>query len=180
MFFCLKKRGKMRMRDQKIIRFAGFCALFLLVSIPFVSALEQSMEAIPEKAEQDAPKSELDKLKAEWEAVREQQIQMIREKEEQLEKFKEELFAKLKEVNPPIAPQAVPILPVDTASAASLVDPAEFELQKAAFQADREKFFREMNREKENLRLLQISLDEKARQLEENRARFERQKTAAV
>lgn len=170
----------MKMRDQKINRLVGFGIVILLILIPSVSALEQNGEVIPAKTEQDAPKSELDKLKDEWEAVREQQIQMIREKEEQLEKFKEELFAKLKEVNPPVAPQAAPILPVDTASAASLVDPAEFELQKAAFQADREKFFREMNREKENLRLFQISLDEKARQLEADRASFERQKAAAV
>ena len=160
-----EEAGKMKMSDRKIIGFAGLCALFFLVSVPFGNALEQPAEMFSEKSEQDAPKSELDKLKAEWEAVREQQIQMIREKEEQLEKFKEELFAKLKEVNPPAAAPAAPILPAATTSAASLIDPAEFELQKAAFQADREKFLREMNREKESLRLLRISLDEQARQL---------------
>ena len=69
---------------------------------------------------------------------------------------------------------------MDTTGGASLIDSVAFEAQKAAFQADREKFFRELNREKESLRLLQISLDEKERQLETDRARFERQKTAAV
>ncbi len=161
-------------------RFLGLWILFFLAWVPLGSALEQALEAIPQEAQQDAPKAELDKLKAEWEAVREQQIQMIREKEEQLEKFKEELFAKLREANIPPSSQTSPILPMDTTGAASLIDPVAFEAQKAAFQADREKFFRELNREKENLRLLQISLDEKARQLEADRARFERQKSAAV
>ncbi len=161
-------------------RFLGLWILFFLVWVPFGGALEQVLETIPQEVQQDAPKSELDKLKAEWEAVREQQIQMIREKEEQLEKFKEELFAKLKEANIPPSAQTPPILPVDTTGGASLIDSVAFEAQKAAFQADREKFFRELNREKESLRLLQISLDEKERQLETDRARFERQKTAAV
>ena len=123
----------------------------------------KSKDAISSKSEEPSPKSELDHLKAEWEAVREQQIQMIREKEDQLEKLKEEIFSKMK------AP---------TESAATK-DSAELEAQKAAFQAERQKFFAEMSRQKENLRQLQSALDEKTKQLEAERDRFEQEKKTA-
>lgn len=124
----------------------------------------KSKDAVSKKSEEPAPKSELDNLKAEWEAVREQQIQMIREKEDQLEKLKEEIFSKMK------------------APAGSVVttDSAELEAQKAAFQVERQKFFSEMSRQKENLRQLQSALDEKTKQLEAERDRFEQEKKTAT
>jgi hypothetical protein len=97
-----------------------------------------------------APVSDLDKLEMEWEAVREQQIQMILEKERQLEKLKEEVFSGMKSQQGSIV------------SGSS----SELEAQKAAFQAERQKFFAEMNRQKESLRQLQSTLDEKAKRLE--------------
>ena len=83
---------------------------------------------------------------------------MIREKQDQLEKLKEEIFSKMK-----------------SQSGNSLS-----EAQKAAFQADRQKFSAEMNRQKENLRQLQAALDEKTRQLQAERERFEQEKKTAV
>ncbi len=164
--------------------------LMVFFLLPSAAAWADDAKAIIEKEAQTAPKSEFDNLKAEWEAVREQQIRMIREKEDQLEKLKEELFAKVKAANPSTVPQTGAekpatqgspgrILPVDTANAESLVNSPEFEAQKAAFRTEREKFFREINRQKENLRRLQRTFDEKTKQFEADRARFERQKTAA-
>jgi hypothetical protein len=159
--------------------------LFLLAS---GTAFGQEAGKAPEKQEQAAPKTELDGLKAEWEAVREQQIQMIREKEDQLEKLKEEIFAKMKALNAPAAspsgvsqpvPSDAPVL-IPQESAAISANGFEFEAQKAAFQAERQKFFNEMNRQRESLRQLQASLDEKARQLAAERESFEQAKKAAV
>ena len=143
-----------------------------LFSFPMAAAMGQDVDTAqkkaedpaPKKAEEQAPKSELDNLKAEWEAVREQQIQMIREKEDQLEKLKEEIFAKMK----------APSVPAVTSES------SEVEAQKAALKADRQKFFAEMSRQKENLRQLQSALDEKTKQLEAERERFEQEKMTAT
>ena len=167
----------------------GIFALFFL--LPAVALFADDAPApIAEKKSSLAPKSELDNLKAEWEAVREQQIQMIREKEEQLEKLKEEIFSKMKSQNgpavlPAVAPQtevparSAPILPEDKTSATVSGSSTELEVQKAALQTERQKFFSEMNRQKESLRQLQASLDGKAKQLEAERQKFELEKKAA-
>jgi len=176
---------------RKMSRLLKWVALAVLLFVPVKSEAAQEVAATPAPIEQAAPKSELDNLKKEWEAVREQQIQMIREKEEQLEKLKEEIFAKMKTLNTPTvasttvsqpeAPKAsTPILPVDNFSAAALGDSVGFEAQKAALQAERKKFFSEMNRQKESLLRLQASLDEKTKQLEAERKKFELEKKAAV
>lgn len=152
------------MKIRKLKR--GFWAWFLaaLFFIPMTAVMAQDTAAAPAKAEESAPGSELDNLKAEWEAVREQQIQMIREKEDQLEKLKEEIFSKMR------------------ASAESPVtdEGSGVEAQKAALKAERQKFFAEMSRQKESLRQLQTALDEKAKQLEEERARFEQEKKTST
>lgn len=134
--------------------------------VPSLMGAANDPEALEDSKEDEAPvsKSELDKLKMEWEAVREQQVQMIREKEDQLEKLKEALFSKMKTSGGPAASN----------------DPAEFEAQKAAFQAERQKFFAEMSRQKESLRQLQFSLDEKAKRLAAEQNRFEQEKKAAA
>ena len=56
----------------------------------------------------------------------------------------------------------------------------EWELQKAAFGAERQKFFQEMNRQKEKLVELQSSLDAQAKKIQEDRARFEQENPAAA
>lgn len=126
--------------------------------------LQKTGESIPPQVAEPAPKSGLDNLKTEWEAVREQQVQMIREKEDQLEKLKEEIFAKMKTPSEPAVTGESP----------------KGEPSKAAFQIERQKFFAEMNRQKENLRQLQLSLDEKAKQLAAERASFEQEKKLAA
>lgn len=156
----------------------GALAAFFLAQPAAVWADDEP--AVPEAAtpaEPVVPQSELDKLKGEWEAVREQQIQMIREKEDQLEKLKEEIFAKMKSQDVPAVPQpVVSQLELVGTMAAVPGGSAELEAQKAALQAERQKFFTEMNRQKESLRQLQAALDEKTKQLEADRARFELEK----
>ncbi len=149
------------------------------------AAFGQETVETSKKAEAPVPKSELDNLKAEWEAVREQQVQMILEKEGQLEKLKEEIFAKIKALNAPAAPQPVasgvpePVLPGDLSGAGGQGNSAEFDAQKTAFKAERQKFFLEMGRQKESLRKLQAALDEKAKKLDTERERFEQGKLTA-
>jgi|GEM_PF-2990309 len=65
----------------------------------FSAALSAFGQEPPKGSEQEKEKTEFQAMKAEWEQVREQQIQMIQEKEEQLEKLKEELFAKKKVIS---------------------------------------------------------------------------------
>ena len=157
-------RGKAivkRLKMKELFLLGMLAGFFLLPSVA-VRGADTSAVSVVEKP---APtKTELDKLKSEWEAVREQQIQMIREKEDQLEKLKEEIFSKMKTLNAPVA------------SGGS----REFEAQKTAFLAERQKFFVEMSRQKESLRQLQTALDEKAKQLEAERTRFEQEKKTAV
>jgi flagellar motility protein MotE (MotC chaperone) len=176
-------------RKIKYLYLAGVLAAFFLV-LP-AALWADDTPAVSEAEAPAAPKSELDNLKAEWEAVREQQIQMIREKEDQLEKLKEEIFAKMKTTNAPVASQsgasqaavagvAGPVPPAGSGGTAAPGSSAEFEAQKAAFQAERQKFFQEMSRQKESLRKLQTTLDEKAKQLEADRVRFEQEKKTAA
>lgn len=157
-------RGKAIVKRLKIkeLFHLGILASFFL--LPPVAVGAEDAPAVTEAEEPTPPKTELDKLKVEWEAVREQQIQMIREKEDQLEKLKEEIFSKMKATNPPAVPGGG----------------AEFEAPKAALQVERQKFFAEMSRQKENLRQLQAALDEKTKQLEAERARFEQEKKTAA
>jgi len=155
---------------------------------PIGVAIGEDAAATSKKAEEPAPKSELDTLKAEWEAVREQQVQMIREKEDQLEKLKEEIFVKMKALNVPAASQSR--LPQPEPSKASGLAPQgaaivptgsfELEAQKAALQVERQKLFEEISRQKESLRQLQFFLDGKARELAVERDRFEQEKKTTV
>ncbi len=75
---------------------AYFWILAVLFLFPAGAVIAQVIAETSEKSGEPAPESELDHLKAEWEAVREQQVQMIREKQDQLEKLKEEIFSKMK------------------------------------------------------------------------------------
>lgn len=150
------------MRKFKIISLLGFLA-FISLTCPAWAAGEGAPEA-PAKAGEPAPQSELDKLKTEWEAVREQQVQMIREKQDQLEKMKEEVFSKM---------QALKEAEAQSGSQG-------LESQKKAFQAEQQKFYEEMDRQKENLRRQQAALDEKAAKLEEAQTRFEQEKKTAA
>jgi len=158
------------MRKAKVKRLGfrrGFLFLVsaILFLLPIGVAIGQDTAETSKKAGEPASKkSELDNLKTEWEAVREQQVQMIREKEDQLEKLKEEIFSKMKALNGPVTSG----------------DKAEFETQKAAFRDERQKFFGEMSRQKESLRQLQSALDEKTKQLEAERVRFEQEKKSAA
>ena len=157
----------------------------LLVLLPLGQVSGQESSGVPEKKEQPASKSELDNLKAEWEAVREQQIQMIREKEEQLEKLKEDIFLKMKAMNAPAAVPAAVAQPALAATPVSVATPvpensAELETQKAALRAERQKFFSEMARQRESLLKLQASLDAKGKQLEAERQKFELEKKKSV
>ncbi len=159
---------------KRIILATGLLFFF----IPLTGAFAEDFVAESSvSVEPLSPKSELDKLKTEWEQVREQQIQMIREKEDQLEKLKEEVLAKMQTLN--AAPTAE-ALPVDTKEAAPVMEPSSGEDPRAAFQAERQKFFKEMARQKESLRQQQAALDEKAKQLEAERRKFESEKTAAA
>jgi len=179
----LKKAGMEMRKFEKVSFFWILAALFLF---PVGTAIGQDVAEPSRKAEEPAPKSDLDKLKTEWEAVREQQIQMLLEKERQLEKLKEEIFAKMKALNVPATPQSGKSQPV-SASDPSLVpqgetvpdSSSELEVQKSSFQAERQKFFAEMSRQKESLRQLQSSLDQKAKQLAAERERFEQEKKTA-
>ncbi|MBU9888479.1 MAG: hypothetical protein KTQ49_01245 [Candidatus Omnitrophica bacterium] len=91
-----------------------FWALVLGVGLFFsrVSAQDIDRSAGGTAAEEGASgitAEQLNAMKAEWEAVREQQIRMIREKEDQLEALKEELFSKLqadKKGEDPLSPVA--------------------------------------------------------------------------
>ena len=141
-----------------------FWVLAMLILSPLGIVIAQDTATVSKKAEEPALKSELDNLKTEWEAVREQQVQMIREKEDQLEKLKEEIFSKMKTLSGP----------------AVLGDSAEVEAQKAALKAERQKFFAEMSRQKESLRQLQSTLNGKAKQLEAERSRYEQEKKTAA
>jgi gas vesicle protein len=145
---------------QKFKRTSFFWILAVLFLSPVGFATGQVAAETSEKAGEPAPQSELDKLKTEWEAVREQQVQMIREKQDQLEKLKEEIFSKMKALQ----------------DAAAQNGSQGLEAQKKAFQTERQKFSEEMDRQKENLRQLQAALDEKAAKLETERARFEQEK----
>ena len=152
---------------MKIRKFEKICLLGILAVlflVPTRAAVGQDTVKIPKKTEKTVPKSELDSLKAEWEAVREQQVRMILEKEDQLEKLKEEIFSKMKSKGGPVV----------------AAGGAEFEAQKLDLQIERQKFFVEMSRQKESLRQLQTALDEKTKQLAAERERFEREKKMAV
>jgi hypothetical protein len=182
---------KAKVKRLKIKKLFPLGILTAMVLFPFIAFADNDPELVAGKEEPAAPKSELDNLKAEWEAVREQQIQMIREKEDQLEKLKEEIFTKMKAsgisvaspsgaVQPAVSDTPGPILPVDNKGSVGLESSSELEAQKAAFQAERQKFFAEMNRQKESLLQFQASLDIKAKQLEAERERFEQEKKTAV
>ncbi len=187
----MRQNGKeTKLKKNIFVAILRFWILPLLVLIPLGPVFGQEA-GVAEKTEQPAPKSELDNLKAEWEAVREQQIQMIREKEEQLEKLKEEIFSKMKSQNVPavvpaaaspaaVAEPVAPIPSADIVSAPVSNNSAELEKQKISLQAERQKFFSEMTRQKESLRRLQVSLDEKTKQLDAERRKFEQEKKAAV
>jgi hypothetical protein len=149
---------------RKFTKAAFFWSLTALFLFPMGVLAVQSTAETSAKAEEPAPKSELDNLKAEWEAVRDQQVQMIREKQDQLEKLKEEIFSKIKTLQNTAAPVAGP----------------DLEAQKKVLQAERQKFSEEMDRQKENLRQLQAALDEKAKKLEADRARFEQERKTAA
>ena len=56
----------------------------------------------------------------------------------------------------------------------------ELERQKTALAAERQKFFQEMNRQKEKMLALQSSLDAQAKKIQEDLARFEREHPAAA
>ena len=180
------------MRKAKVKRLGPkngflFAILVTLFLPPVGIAIGQEAVGTSANVEAPAPKSELDALKAEWEAVREQQVQMIREKEDQLEKLKEEIFAKMKALNASVAPSSGASQPVSSnvpglvpqGGATVPARSSELGAPKAGFQAERQKFFAEMNRQKESLRQLQASLDAKAKQLQLDRDRFEQEKKAA-
>lgn len=204
---------------NKLDRFKNKVTLCCLIMLLISGAALFAEEVKTEPAQQE---KDFEAVKAEWEAVREQQIQMIQEKEAQLEALKEELFAKRnlsqepREAQEPAAfvPEAdtvseklklessllqkreealaereqslarleaalgqkqealearerelsakVSSVEPDAKSQIALAeDMNELDRQKAAFQMEREKFFREMNRQKENFRKLQSAIDEK-------------------
>ena len=186
-----KMRGKAKVKRLGFRRGFLFPAMAVLFLFPVGAAIGQETAETSKEVEKPAPKSELDNLKTEWEAVREQQVQMIREKEDQLEKLKEEIFAKMKVLNassalqpgvsqPKVPSAPGPILPVDKRGAVTPGSSPEVEAQKAALQAERQKFFAEMSRQKESLRQLRSALDKKAKQLEAERNRFEQEKKTAA
>lgn len=123
--------------------------------------------------EKDKAKADFETMKTEWEAVREQQIQMIREKQEQLEKLKEELFVKAQSLT-----RSAPVS--STSGDADLAkERSDLELQKVFFQEERQKFFVEMNRQKGKLKELEASIDKKTKELDAERTRFEQEKIKA-
>ncbi|MFH0986355.1 MAG: hypothetical protein V1882_12640 [Candidatus Omnitrophota bacterium] len=133
-------------------------AVAILVLIFTGVGTVQGVEETSQKSAKPLSEAQLATLKSEWEAVRDEQVQMIREKQDQLEKLKEEIFSKMK-----------------SPGGSSLS-----EAQKAALEAERQKIAAEMNSQKENLRQLQVALDEKTRQLQIERDRFEQEKLKAV
>lgn len=157
---------------------SGLVVAFLCL-VP-VTGWADDAEAVSEKEAPAAQETELDKLKKEWEAVREQQIQMIQEKEDQLEKLKNEIFAKMKSQDSQTATSPAVAPAVANAAAAVPSDRSELEAQKAALQVERQKFFKEMGRQKESLLQLQASLDEKSKQLQAEREHFESEKKAVA
>lgn len=112
------------MKTRSLNRAVGFGIVAWLVFFPAASVSGQektsaATETASSKEVSQVTPEQLNAMKAEWEEVREQQIQMIREKEEQFEKLKEELFKKLKTT------EDVPAAPVKGAvSPASSVDEA--------------------------------------------------------
>lgn len=215
------------MTDFDRVPVLGILVLLLLLPLGRVWGLEsggtKAANAPKVQAAEITPE-QFNAMKAEWEEVREGQIQMIREKEEQLEKLKEDLFQKLRAAEG--APQlpAVPVpgtsqaardkiqseafalqkkaeelaarekalasreavLAQKAAAAAAVARPEdltdakqEFERQKRAFAAERQKFFQEMNRQKEKLRALQISLDAQAKKMQESCVHSGQEKPAA-
>ncbi len=210
---------KAKVKRRRLHAIKNIVMMSALLLPPYFSHCLFAEEAKPELARQE---EDFEAVKAEWEAVREQQIQMIQEKEAQLETLKEELFAKRnlsqepREAQEPAAfvPEAdtvseklklessllqkreealaereqslarleaalgqkqealearerelsakVSSVEPDAKSQIALAeDMNELDRQKAAFQMEREKFFREMNRQKENFRKLQSAIDEK-------------------
>ncbi len=106
--------------------------------------------------------------KKEWEEVREQQIQMIKEKEEDLERLKEEVFLRMRDA--------------EIANEQSLKKNEKAEglsNEQAAFKAEKEKFFKEINRQKENLREKEGLLEEKIKKFEEEKRAFEFRRDSA-
>jgi len=155
-----KMNGKAKVKRLSFKKSFLFLTIIALFLFPVGAAIGQEAAEPAKKTEALVPRSELDRLKAEWEAVREQQVQMIREKEDQLEKLKEEIFSRMKiQDGPPVASNK-----------------KELEAQKDSLQADRLKFFVETSRQKESLRQLQAALDEKTKQFEAERSRFEQEK----
>ena len=155
------RKAKMKRKNTCVFLLWISAVLFLS---PAGTVTGQDTVDLSKASEQPAPQSDLDKLKKEWEEVREQQVKMILEKEAQLEKLKEEVFAKMKTQNVPVVSGGA----------------SEPEAQKTSLKDERQKFFAEMNRQKESLRRLQASLDEKAKQLEAERQRFEQEKKTAA
>lgn len=153
----------------------GLGAVVLVMALPFPRASAQETGGVTaaavsaEETPQVTPE-QLNAMKAEWEEVREQQIRMIREKEEQFEKLKEELFAKLR------AAEDAAKVPVPEDLAAERQD---LDRQKQAFAAERQKFFQEMNRQKERIFALQSQLDAREKTLRGENARFEQESSAA-
>ncbi len=193
-----KMRGKAKVKTRGFDRTVGLwiAALMLFSQTGNAFGLEvgrgKTEKAPKEEASQITPE-QLNAMKAEWEDVREQQIQMIRDKEEQLEKIKEELFEKSRAAERgPKTPAggAAPEQKVVTATAARAgtsgvredlsEERKEFELQKEAFVAERQKFFLEMNRQKEKLRELQNTLDAQAKKIQGDRARLKQEYPAAA
>jgi len=158
----LQERAEVKMQKSK--RFPFFWILAVLFLFPPGAVTGQEAVKTSKKSEHPVPKSKLDNLKTEWEAVREQQVQMIREKEDRLEKLKEEIFSKMKDLNKPAVSNGNP----------------GFEAQKAALQTERQKFFAEMSRQKESLQRLQSAFDKKVKQFEAERDRFEQKKKTAA
>lgn len=93
----MNRKAKVKMRSFCwILGMAGAALLFFLPS--GIAAQETHAAEGGETAGKEETVMTLEKLnalKAEWEGVREQQIQMIREKEETLEKMKEDMFRQL-------------------------------------------------------------------------------------
>ena len=75
-----KMRGKAKVKRLGFRRGFLFPAMAVLFLFPVGAAIGQETAETSKEVEKPAPKSELDNLKTEWEAVREQQVQMIREK----------------------------------------------------------------------------------------------------
>ena len=182
----MKARVKKRHFDRGLWLWIVTLVLFFpLGSVTGEETGNAKAETAPKEATSQITPEQLNAMKAEWEEVREQQIQMIREKEEQLEKLKEDIFLKMKAMNAPAAVPAAVAQPALAATPVSVATPvpensAELETQKAALRAERQKFFSEMARQRESLLKLQASLDAKGKQLEAERQKFELEKKKSV